>query len=440
MIEPDGGRRGRAGRVVVVGAGVAGLTAARRLQDFGIRPVVLEARDRVGGRTWTAPFDAAGIDVDLGAEWVVPGRHAAVEAEARRHGITFVEDAPATPFWSLAGRLVRTEEPLTGGDLDEYLQALSGMDEDASSLDFMRPDWHVPGAPWDVPYAHYVRSKTANPLVQERLFLDAFSLMGADPAEYSALNLLHEFAGFEGSHNAFTEANVRVRGGTAALATAIAGELLNPIRFGCRVSGVATTDDGVVVRIADGDVPADAVIVAVPVNVLPDIQMDVGLSTGAQRVIAEGHAGRVAKVWSAVDGLEDTYRSLGWPDLVEAYARKGTRATAVAGFDLRHSGEATVERIAAVLRRRHPETVVSEQLWHDWVADPDARGTWCSPRPGQAAGWYELANVGGPCVFAGGDLSRRWVGWIDGALTSGSDAATRIVSWVDDGTVLPATG
>src|SRR5262245_5896403 len=59
---------GKAERVIVVGSGMAGLVSARLLQDSGFSVTVLEARDRVGGRTWTT--DALGIPLDLGGSWV----------------------------------------------------------------------------------------------------------------------------------------------------------------------------------------------------------------------------------------------------------------------------------------------------------------------------------------------------------------------------------
>ena len=73
--------------VAVLGAGLAGLCAARELSDAGLDVVILDARDRVGGRTWTVPFDAAGCSVDLGAEWVAPQHHRALMAELERYEI-----------------------------------------------------------------------------------------------------------------------------------------------------------------------------------------------------------------------------------------------------------------------------------------------------------------------------------------------------------------
>ena len=79
--------------VAVLGAGLAGLCAARDLIGVGLNVAVLEARDRVGGRTLTVPFEAAGLGVDLGAEWVAPAHHVALMEELRSYGI-HLEPAP----------------------------------------------------------------------------------------------------------------------------------------------------------------------------------------------------------------------------------------------------------------------------------------------------------------------------------------------------------
>jgi monoamine oxidase len=86
------GRRARSCDVVIVGAGLAGLSAARRLAAAGVEPLVLEARNRVGGRTLTSHF-ADGTFVDDGGQWISPGQDCVV-ALAAELGVALV------PSWS----------------------------------------------------------------------------------------------------------------------------------------------------------------------------------------------------------------------------------------------------------------------------------------------------------------------------------------------------
>ena len=70
---------------VVIGAGFAGLVAARDLIEAGHRVVVLEARDRAGGRTYSDTFPGTDVVIDLGAEWFDPARHHFMAAEVERY-------------------------------------------------------------------------------------------------------------------------------------------------------------------------------------------------------------------------------------------------------------------------------------------------------------------------------------------------------------------
>src|SRR3954466_4324134 len=91
---------------VVIGAGFAGLVAARDLGQQGLRVVVLEARDRVGGRTLCRPFAGTGRGVELGGAWFDAGYQTPMGEEADRYGIEIV---PATAYenvrWFTGGQL-----------------------------------------------------------------------------------------------------------------------------------------------------------------------------------------------------------------------------------------------------------------------------------------------------------------------------------------------
>ena len=77
------------------------MCAARDLLDAGRQVVLLEARDRVGGRTYSAPFEAAGLTVDLGAEWVDPHHHQAMMQELARYEIKLEDKVSEAPTQSL---------------------------------------------------------------------------------------------------------------------------------------------------------------------------------------------------------------------------------------------------------------------------------------------------------------------------------------------------
>ncbi|MBA3451015.1 MAG: FAD-dependent oxidoreductase, partial [Chloroflexia bacterium] len=114
--------------VIVVGAGFARLVAARDLSQRGFTVVVLEARDRIGGRAFFGAFPAAGCAVELGGAWFDAGWQAPMREEASRYG---VEIADATPYqttrWLTGGEL-RGGHPVgrwDGGDLENALFAIT---------------------------------------------------------------------------------------------------------------------------------------------------------------------------------------------------------------------------------------------------------------------------------------------------------------------------
>jgi monoamine oxidase len=101
--------------VVVIGAGFAGLRAARDLAEAGLHVVVLEARDRVGGRGWTSTFPGTDLEIELGGSWYTTEHHE-VKAEIDRYGLpvrTF--DPVSSTRWLLDGKL-RVQTPFDEDD------------------------------------------------------------------------------------------------------------------------------------------------------------------------------------------------------------------------------------------------------------------------------------------------------------------------------------
>lgn len=422
--------------VIVVGAGLAGLVAARRLQEAGRRVLLLEARDRVGGRTWSAPFAQVGARVDLGAEWVSLREHTAFAAELSRYRHPTTCPDQGEHRWRLPGAHAMRAEPLDPAEREVLANALVTMNADATRIDFERPDWHVDAGDLDVPFAEYLSAICVNERVAAWVLAKAFELMGAHEAEYSALHLLHEFAGYGSAEAAFAAGAHRILPGADAVARSIAADLGSAVSLGQEVTTVATTANGATVTTTSGETRAAlAVIVAVPVNCLGVMAFSPALG------LPGAHAGRAAKIWTRVEATPVETVSTGWPGMVESYALSGDTGTALASFQLREGTDgAQSAALEADLAETYPEATFHERLWHDWCADPHARGTWCASRPGQLAQWHSLADHAGPVFFAGGDISRRWIGWMDGAVTSGADTAERVLAHLDGDAVPSARG
>ena len=417
--------------IVVVGAGLAGLSSARDLLDAGRQVVLLEARDRVGGRTYSAPFEAAGLTVDLGAEWVDPDQHQAMMQELARYEIDLEGTVSESPSQGLT--------PKT--EAASWHSIVRTCGRIAAQLNPDQPHWYEGFDQFDLPVTAFLEAHSLDINDLSTFLAHGFALQGAHPDDYSMLNLLHEFASFGGVEAAFNGAESRIAGGAQSLSIALANTLGSALRLNCPVTRIAKTEGGVIVEGPAGQILAGRVIVALPLNVLSHLDLDMPLPAMATRVIAEGHVGRAAKGWVAAT-LTEPAESVGWPHAVEAYSRRGSRSDAVCTFAVAEPDhdEALAESWRA-LAARHPNAVFHEQyLSHDWIADPFSRGSWLSSAPGQMRGLHELADMPPPVLFAGGELSRGWYGWMEGAVTSGRDVATRLLAYASDDNAPPATG
>ena len=133
---------------------------------------------------------------------------------------------------------------------------------------------------------------------------------------------------------------------------------------------------------------------------------------------------------------------LGWPRAAEVYCRASAQHTAFCTFLVAIPDHASaLEENWRALQSRHPLVLYGgDFLSHDWLGDPYAKGSWLSCAPGNARGLHQLADRPPLRVFAAGDLSIGWCGWMEGAVTSGHDAAARALAYHHHGAVHPSGG
>ena len=255
-------------KVIVVGAGLAGLTAAAELVSRGVEVVVLEARQRVGGRTHGIEV-APGKVVDAGAAYL-GNRHTALKALIAELGVrTTPTSMTGDSTFALAGAPVRCPgrfPPLKAVALGEMFELL---DELTKSV---RVD-----APWLGPDAERLDTITAAEWAEQtlahpdaRLFFPLFlgEMMAADPRDVSVLHMAFYLRSGGGIRylNAFEGGaqEERIDGGAQQLCVALAARLGPRLKLGHPVRAVYQTAAGVSVRSRGVAFNGDAAIVALP--------------------------------------------------------------------------------------------------------------------------------------------------------------------------------
>ena len=417
--------------VVVVGGGLAGLVAARDLTAAGRRVTVVEARDRLGGRTWTAALPGTDVDVELGGTWVHPGAQPAVAAEIARYDLPMrAYPLPAYDvFVSGRGRLLGRdgESPWTSSMrlLDPDVAAIAARVGGPGNA---RSPWTLT---WTSPLPRGSRVSTRRPSGGTRCWpLPPRWAAGRRPSSGSC----------RWSSTPSTTATSSTPAGrtSACRSSAEAGgsSRRSPpaSTSGCPsvVARIEHGPDGVTVRLEDGGVvSASAAVVALPLNVWRDVAFDPPLTGGKAAAREAGHPGRSSKLLAIARNVPDGFAAGGWGTPLNALVSMGDvdGGRLLAGFaGVRRLDTSDRAAVTDAVRAFIPDAEIVAHGGHDWNDDRFSRGAWFAEPPGwqRTIGGEDLEAPVGRLVFAGGDIPRTGSGWIEGAVASGGRAATRI--------------
>jgi monoamine oxidase len=443
--------------VCVVGAGLAGLTAARRLSQAGRSVIVLEARDRVGGRVWTKT-SRDGVPVDMGGCFVGP-HHDRMHALAAEVGVaTFKTFVDGDNVLATGGKVRRYRGDIPRVSPVALLSAAQGI----ARMNAMAKKVPV-DAPWDAPKAadwdaQSVRGWLNAAHVPTRLARDLIeatvrACFAADLSEVSLLNwlfLVRSAGGIESLMNiAGGYQDAQFAGGVGQVPDAMAAALGDAVVLGTPVTGVRALDDRVVVTGDNGEstVSARRVVLALPRALAAGIRFDPVLPADQALLLHQVPAGTEVKMvalydapfWRrdgmsgatvATDDDIEVTLDTGQPDhaagVVAGYAA-GPRARALAALDETERREVFVRTLT---RRLGPAAASpAEVLELNWAQEQWTRGCSMGHFPTGVLTHYgrRLREPVGRLHWAGTETASTSYGAMDGAVRSGERVCEEIL-------------
>jgi pseudooxynicotine oxidase len=412
---------------IVIGGGFAGITAARELTLGGAETLLVEARERLGGRTWATSWHDT--EIELGGAWV-HWHQPHVWAEITRAGLP----VEVSPDADVAAWFVG-QERRTGTTAERDAIAERGWNRFVEGVEEALPLPHDPLFARDL-LARFDRLTIAQRLEELELTPEEHDVLAAELESVAhgrlddagAVSILrwHALSGGSLALTQFAGGRVTLRGGTGSLLGAIAEQAPFERRLGTPVAAVRQQGGRVEVHAREGEAfEADVVVVAVPLNSLGGIEFEPLLSEVKRQAIDLGQASRGIKLFVRARGEPVAQNAIrpghpfGYLD-TEVVESDGTQLLIGFGADAEACDAGDLPGVQRALDEILPGYEVLDATAHDWLADEFSRGTWAIHRPS----WYtefhrDMQAAEGRVFFAGSDLANGWSGFMDGAIESG---------------------
>jgi monoamine oxidase len=422
--------------ILVIGAGLAGATAAAELAARDFPVTILEARDRVGGRGYSRAFnnDPMVEPLDFGGSWITPWQHR-IRALCRRHAIALRPRHPITATRYFRDGALHEDGPVSCTDRPAHDKAIARLAADAA-LARMGHDEDEKGRPLRTLSLAAYLERIGAPASTRDWISAWWALSGnGDKRWTSAAELLHSCAHDDmtpdGIANPWADSLVGGVNGLCARMIEASGARLVTC---APVAGIEHGPAGVAALTAEGRrFAAKAAVIATGFNPLGQVRFSPPLSPARVRALKGGHIGRAVKVWAKVRNVPvGTLATGGGHGIEWMLAERATAdgATMLVGFGV--AGEdfkasQVEEEAQKAVARFFPEAELLALDMHDWNSDPYSRGAWLAPPLGaeeglKAESWVPVGRL----AFASSDIASCDPGWLEGAAVSGEEAAAAI--------------
>lgn len=421
--------------VIVVGGGNAGAAAARDCMKNGYKTLLLEARNRLGGRTFTSELD--GVPIELGGTWI-HNTQPFVWAEVERYGLDVVETPGSLPdvmhmILEDGKRVTLTEEQVG--------EAAAGWDTYVADARELIP------RPYDILYNKEaaLKAEKINALAHLdslelsalqrafiRGFIETIAHSGAETLSYLEVLRFHLLGG--GCLPTFMDSLVRfkLKDGTISLINNMIEDGSPEVKLSTPVKSVHDMGDKVVVTTARGEkLTCGAVINCLPMNTISNIDFTPPLPAGVVKAGQERHPGSGIKLYIKVKGDVGNVNTVapGRPlNFVMTY-KQGKDYTVLLAFggDPEALDVYDDESVVKALNEHLPGVKVLSSMNYDWNNDPYSQGTWATYRPGWLEKYHgQFQREYGRLFFGTGDHGEGWRGTIDGAIGGGIRAAQKV--------------
>jgi monoamine oxidase len=438
--------------VIVVGAGVAGLKAAQILVEAGRSAIVLEGKDRVGGRIKHA--ELAGRAVDIGGQWVGRG-HDVLRAEARRLGIeTYAQYERGRTVMQMLGKQVAFEgvvPKLPPLSLIELYRLQKRWDREMKEVPAAAPWTAKRAREWDgETLESWIRRNVRTEAAREFARLVPRGAWAAEASQVSYLwflDALRSGTGLDylmGVKDGALDA--KFKGGMHQIARRMAEELGERVILNAAVTKIAQDEDGVRVTTTKGGHGARFAIVAAPPGPIARIAFEPHLPASRDGLHQRVPMGAIIKAVVAYETafwrMKGFSGQVATDDDVVGLAlddwQDGTTPMLLCFIEGRHALEMSAasreERkakvLASLVRFFGPEAAdCIGYADNDWLVEPYTHGYVGSMGPGTMTRFGRaLREPCGRIHWAGTETAEAWAGYIEGGLRSGIRAAQEVIA------------